>query len=98
MGQLRLARYDEYFADSQKKLSVIDIHMRVFDKRLTDDIATVTANRDKLMSKITGFETDLTNFRTDMQEREMKILEVLDEIHTVKQSVKDDILDTLKDF
>lgn len=52
MGQLRLVRYDEYFADSQKKLNVLDIHMRVFDKRLTDDIATVTANRDKMINKI----------------------------------------------
>jgi hypothetical protein len=37
---MRLARYDEYFSDSSKKLNNIDQSLRLLDKKFSDEIIT----------------------------------------------------------
>lgn len=70
MGQMRLARYDEYFMDSNKKLNNIELNMRMQDKRITDEVTNIANHKDKLINKITYFEQDLIKFKDDMAFRE----------------------------
>lgn len=70
MGQMRLQRYDEYFMDSNKKLNSIEVNFKLMDKRITDEVSSQQAHKDKLLNKIACFEMDMLKFKDQMQERE----------------------------
>lgn len=98
MGQMRLQRYDEYFMDSNKKLNSIELNFKMQDKRITDEVSSLAAHKDKLLNKIACFEMDLIKFKDQMAEREQNTFLLLGEVEKVKDAVKEDMLQHVREF
>lgn len=98
MGQMRLQRYDEYFMDSNKKLNSIELNFKMQDKRITDEVSSLAAHKDKLLNKIACFDMDLIKFKDQMAEREQNTFQLLGEVDKVKDEVKEDMLQHVREF
>jgi hypothetical protein len=66
---MRLARYDEYFNDANKRLTAIDFGMKLSDKRVTEEVKTLHDHKDKLRERILQSEADVLKFKNDLIER-----------------------------
>jgi hypothetical protein len=98
MGQMRLQRYDEYFMDANKKLNQIELSMRVQDKRITDEVTSLSAHKDKLINRIAQFDMDLLKFKDQMQVREQNVFGLLEEVQKIKDVVKEEMLQHVREF
>ena len=98
LGQMRLSRYDEYFSESNKKLSNIEITLKLQDKRITEEVLGVVAHKDKLGSRIIQLEQDFQKFKGDVNDKYAESMGLLEDVHKVKSDMHLEVIAQMSTF